>query len=340
MMVLCLQTSVFAQSTSSTVNDVILDGSSALSIDKETPGNNEAEDITDQILTNNQLRASVGSLSKYSITTSFSYNGGSVEKPFDAFRPNLSGSNQSLTTLESISGSVGLKYRVSPTESLSLSGGLRMLTPFHAEYTAPNPQAQQIFDQQHGNFDLNTPSIGYTYIFRWGSTQNIIGSGISYTTDGNARNIGYVGSIGISHTIAYEIGTSGVTIGASYSVSAYAFDKGTNAVVGIDTSPTVPPNTPLLAGPFQTLYQIDMGPSIEYQINRRLNIHTGIGLTLEHNRGVSALTTFKQDQVWQGLGLGIMIVRDVFLFPNVSFVPTTFAWSRTNVGLATNINIF
>jgi hypothetical protein len=311
-------------------------------MDQQKPMAPPGEDITDQILTNNQLRAQVGSLSKYSISTSFSYNGGSLEKPFDAFRPNLSGSNQSLTTLESLSGSVGVKYRVSPTGSITLSGGVRMLTPFHAEYTAPDSTSQQIFDQQHGHFDLNTPTVTYTQIFRWHDIQNISSASVSYTTDGYSRNIGYVGSGSISQTVAYEVGTSGVTLLLSGSFAAYALNKGPDAVIGVvgPNNQNIPPNNPVFAGPYQSLYQFDFGPAVEYQISRRFSVRTGIGVTLEHTRAMSNFSTFRQDLIWQGAGLGIMVMRDVYLYPNVSFVPFDFAANRTNVGLSTNINIF
>jgi len=39
-------------------------------------------------------------------------------------------------------------------------------------------------------------------------------------------------------------------------------------------------------------------------------------------------------------GIGISLGRDVFLYPNIQFIPTDIRSDRTNVAMSANVNLF
>src|SRR5690606_16490271 len=82
------------------------------------PAAKPQEDIDTEI-TNKKLRAELGSKSKWSIKTAFSYSGASVERPMAQIRPNYR-AGADVPGLTSISGSIGIKYALSVRDSLSL----------------------------------------------------------------------------------------------------------------------------------------------------------------------------------------------------------------------------
>ena len=63
-------------------------------------------------------------------------------------------------------------------------------------------------------------------------------------------------------------------------------------------------------------------------------------MSYEHIVAESRALTFHQDTLTQSLGIGIKVIRDVFLYPNVTFIPYDIRSDRTNVGLSANINLF
>ena len=71
----------------------------------------EGTDEADQVITNRRLRATEGSLSKWSVSTYWNYQGGSMSDPTDPERPNIvSGGN--VETLQSLSGEVVVNFRL------------------------------------------------------------------------------------------------------------------------------------------------------------------------------------------------------------------------------------
>jgi hypothetical protein len=49
--------------------------------------------------------------------------------------------------------------------------------------------------------------------------------------------------------------------------------------------------------------------------------------------------TFEKRKVYQSLGTGISVTRDIFLYPNIQFIPSDIRSDRTNIGLSAYINL-
>jgi hypothetical protein len=46
------------------------------------------------------------------------------------------------------------------------------------------------------------------------------------------------------------------------------------------------------------------------------------------------------DQIYQSVGVGVSVTRDIFLYPNIQFLPNQIMASETNVGLTATVNVF
>lgn len=298
-----------------------------------SPGSDEA----DQVITNKKLRAETGSLSKWSISTSLRYQGGSVEKPGSAVRPNILGS-KGTPALSRIMGDVGVKYRTSKLTSLTLGVGLVMTTPFQekADTKGYNPKAgaaiQRQFARNDDKLEANDPSLAFTKLTKLGSVQSVTSViGTSYTTQ-VYRDLGYAAGLTLQQIFAYDIGTSGLTLGANFQVSANAFDKGKNTFSAAAGGP---------AGYERADYSLGFYPFMEYTINDKFSLRTISGLYLyEHTDMDSNFWRLNKNTIYQSVGVGISVTRDIYLYPNVQFLPENIRADMTNIGLNTNINVF
>jgi len=54
----------------------------------------------------------------------------------------------------------------------------------------------------------------------------------------------------------------------------------------------------------------------------------------------SAANTWEKLKVYQSVGLGISVTRDIFLYPNIQFIPSDIRSDRTNIAMSASINIF
>lgn len=281
------------------------------------------DDKVDQVITNRMLRAQTGSLSKWSVSTAIGYSAGSLAKPFDAVRPNITSSNQNATSLQNMGGSVGVKYRTSEMTSITVNGGLRIQTPFQSSYSSQDPNVQKSFDENHGRFDFNNPTAAYGIIFSGLGGQNFISLQQTLTTDTGLRQLGYLTNSSIYHTYVYEIPKTRLALMWRWNLTYFYFDK----VAGIDPRK-------------QTVYQIGFGPAVEFNLSDRFNIRTELNMNYEHNKDRSNLFAFRGNRIAQTVGVGISLSRDVFLYPNIQFLPDDIRSEMTNVGMSTNINLF
>lgn len=290
------------------------------------------EDKADQVITNRYLRAATGSLSKWSFTSEFALNGGSINKPLDPMRPNIKSQVANKTALQSIVGSMGVKYRLTELDSLRFGAGIRMYSPFQRSYRAANAKDQARFDTYKGRTDVFDPTIAYTRLFNVGSTQNVLDISQSYVTDPETRDLGYAASTAVGHTIIYQVKNTNLSLGHYFLATYTAFDRKatTPAVIGGEQT--------TLAGT-QTDYSLGFYPYIEYVINDTLNFRTLTGIQYEHTRDIKPLA-WNRNKVYQSVGLGITVTRDIFLYPNVQFIPDQISADKTNVAVVANINLF
>jgi hypothetical protein len=83
-------------------------------------------------------------------------------------------------------------------------------------------------------------------------------------------------------------------------------------------------------------------PFLEYSLNDTLSLRTVFAYFnyLHFKNEFGNPTEFVRSEPYQSVGLGISVTRDIYLYPNVQFVPRDVRADRTNVGLSANINLF
>lgn len=301
-------------------------GQSTMTVDdaknqkNKVPGDESADDI----LTNNKLRAETGSTSRWSIATGFTYNGGTIDHPFGDFRPNIQNVNgQSPVT--DIEGNVNVKYNMTQQDSLLLGETVRFITPLSSTTRTPDSYKGQKVDSYN-------PSLNYQRIYKAGPLQSYYQVGPTLVTQTDYSSIGYLGNFAIYNVNAYEIGKTHLTVGME-SYAQYAWFRAPQAYPEFQMSMQ---DTEASSSDWVFFAY----PYLEYSISDKLSLRTvAMWFQIEHTLAADSHTWVK-DKAMQSVGLGISVTRDIFLYPNVQFVPDELRGKQTNVALSTNINIF
>ncbi len=277
-------------------------------------------DEADAKITNRRFRASNGSLSDFSMNFSLSYNGGSLAKPFAADRPNISNAGDT-TSIAGISGTVNGTYRLNSLNRLNLGAGVQVLAPFNDDIDTDSERAQKEFDDNKGELDISNPYFSYVHMNNFFGVQTIGSVGITQYTASNLTDIGYQNSLDLSVNTMYAFGKTGFSIGVLGVYTKYYFDK--------DDEEFQANQNDVVWG---------FLPQAEYIINDTYNLRTIVRSNWYDN--TKADSEFEQRIVTQSVGLGISLTRDVFLYPNIQFVPQDLKSELTNIGFTANINMF
>ena len=290
---------------------------------ESVPHNKVDGDLDDEI-SNPKMRADSGSKSKFSGSSVMSYTGGSISQPFGADRPNLSGvpENQVHT---SIDGTLKLRYRTNPHFSIFGGVGLSLYTPFQGNVNSNSRQ---------GQFDLGDPLLGFDYTFaRWG-LQHSIDLWSTVATSVESLNVNQVASVATGYTLmkAYSFGLHvGVIANAWYNF--YGNHPGDNSTYAVSNDADVVDK--------RTEWEITMVPAVEYHFNERFSFRTLFGyFRWRHLYGDRDDTSLRHLVSYQSFGVGVVVIRDVFLYPNVQVLPGNLSGKFTNVGISSSINVF
>ncbi|MBY0517255.1 MAG: hypothetical protein K2P81_10115 [Bacteriovoracaceae bacterium] len=274
-------------------------------------------DQADQVITNRRLRAESGSLSNWSGWTFLNYQGGSLARPIDATRPNIVNGADALT-LQNFSGDVGVRYRVTKLDSLTFTTGLFMTTPFHDKIRTKSAKLEKKFNEEHQKIDVNDPALRVMHLDKFFDIQSVSFVTGTYITNGQQKNSGYQSSYKVSQTFMKDMG-NGVSLGMGFTGTFYSFNNH---------------NTDL------TDRVLGVYPTFEYVLNDTLNLRTLFGQWVyEHRRGQESNTYIKR-VVYQSVGLGISLTRDIFLYPNIQYIPSDIRSDRTNIALSANLSLF
>ena len=283
----------------------------------------KASDEADQLITNRRLRASQGSLSDWSINSSWNYNGGSLEKPIGSSRPNVTGASD-VPAVQNLSGNIGVSYRASTYDRFTLGFGLQMASPFSSKadesFTAAGKRE---FEETQGDVDLNNPSLSYSRVMNIAGVQTVLGTSMTYYTQDALTNIGYNTYNDITLNTMYEFKGTGFSAGMLFSAGAYSHSK----------------EDPSLASS-QAEYVFYAMPQAEYVINDTFNLRTILRPYWYQNSRGQSFSKWTRLDMTQSVGLGISMTRNIFLYPNIQFAPDNIRADRTNIGLSANINIF
>lgn len=275
-------------------------------------------DEADQVITNRRLRADSGSLSKWSVSTYFNYQGGSLADPLKPERPNIVNGADALT-LQSLVGEVGIRYRLSALDSLTLSTGLFMTTPFHDSIDTDNAKLEKTFDDTHQELTVSDPAIKFTHLDKFFGVQSVSLIKPTLITNNQQKDAGYEASFLFSQTFMQEVGKTGFSYGAGLQALFYTFNN----------------DNQNLSDSVSGLY-----PAAEYEINETYNLRTVFGFQVYEQLRSQDNGTFNKRKVYQSVGLGISVTRDIYLYPNVQFIPSDIRSDRTNIAISANINVF
>lgn len=287
----------------------------------KTPG----QDV-DELITNNLLRAQTGSKSRWSLSSNLDYSGGSIQKPLAEDRPNIA-STTGDTPKASINGTISGKYNISAVNSLSAGVGVRWIAPL----STGSPK-----NYNGDRVDAVNPMLTFQHLYKWSGIQSVLAVEPIYYTESNLVKQGYEYLLYVSQDNVLEIGHSGLSLGVSVSGQFGTFNK--TGPLGskndqdnyIDDLRTV-----------QADYVFGLSPILEFAFNDTYNFRTVTNIwNFEHMRSFSSPNKYVNDTITQSVGLGISVTRDVFIYPNVQFLPENIRSDRTNVAVNTNINLF
>ncbi len=283
----------------------------------EVPAGEAPPDEADQLITNRQLRAATGSLSRWSMNTYWNYSAGAINAPFDVLRPNITAAGDT-SALHSLYADVGVRYRINPKDSLSLSVGLSMASPFHTEIETDNAALREEFEQNAGKLAANDPTMTFRHLDKLGGFQSVSQVSVYLYTSEFRRNAGFRTGALLSQNFMYEVGKTGLSLGSAVQATFNTFGG------EVDSG-----NRPWMV--------LGLYPAIEYVISDRLNLRTVSGVWVnEFRRNGSEFSRI----VYQSVGLGISAGRDVFIYPNLQFLPGDLRADKTNLGLSANVNLF
>lgn len=280
----------------------------------------EKSDKADQVITNRRFRAQNGSLSKFSMNSNLNYDGGSLENPLAADRPNLSNAGDT-TSIAGLRGTITGSYRINSLNRVNIGTGLQMLAPFNDSIDTDDPRAEREFDENRGDLDISNPVASYTHMNNFFGVQTILSAGVRQYTASNLTDVGYQNDVNASINTMYNVGKTGFSFGALVVYNKYFFNKDDEEYQSVQND--------VVWGVL---------PQAEYIINDTFNLRTIVRSNWYQN--TVADSEFEQRPVTQSVGLGISINRDVFLYPNLQFVYRNLQAENTNIGISANINMF
>jgi hypothetical protein len=277
-------------------------------------------DKSDQLITNKRFRARTGSLSDFSLASTFIYRGGSIPEPLSANRPNIAGRADAASVARLNANLLGT-YRLNALNRINAGIGVQTIAPFQNSISTQSSTAQNEFDRNQGDIDVFDPFVSYRHMNKFFDVQTIFTGGLTQFTAGNMRDNGYQNRVRLTLDTMYDLGTTGISFGARFRYSKFFFDK----------------NDPsLLSKQLDQVAVIE--PQFEYEINDTFNFRT-VFRTFAFQNNNDDRTMQRRDST-QDVGLGISLTRDIFLFPNFQFSYDAPTLENTNVGLVANINMF
>jgi hypothetical protein len=270
--------------------------STAITMPKELKSQRKDIDLE---ITNARLRAQTGSKSLYSMQTSFTYNGGSIQDPMGNTRPQLSPGTVENDPTKLI-GRVAAKYRATDHDNINMGIGIGWLTP---GYSGQKGQSEN-------------PYASYNRVFKSAEMQNIFEVFVQkYTAQSSVANgLNYESTF--DHVLLVPIAHSKLNVGATFLWSHEYYNRSTGGLQD----------------------KIAMYPFVEYGLNPTFSVRTNNRSLTYFNTGKNP-SAFQNDEPSQSLGVGISLARDIYLYPNIQWVWADIRSEKTNLALSANINL-
>lgn len=302
-------------------------GESSIKIQEVDGKKNKVDGNLDEEITNAKLRAESGSKSRWSMSFTANYEGGSLREPMSKDRPNPT--NDPVAPRVRMMGDFGVRYRLDKNNSLKLATGYTLQRPFH--------------EAERGS--VSDPALAYNNATKIGPVQNIVDANITHTSASDSVEIGQLGYLYLSDTVMYDFNGSKLSMGLAAEVQYNIFNKNDQIVQpkGMDALP---------ARAYQDESLIAAYPLVEYALSDRFQLRTVFRPWIfSHARTEDDKWTFVRRPWTQSFGVGMAITRDVYLYPNFQWDVErwrregySFAGNRTRqtstVGVSATVNVF
>jgi hypothetical protein len=282
---------------------------------------NKVEGDIDEEITNAKLRAESGSKSKFSLSATATYTGGSIVNAFGTERPNIKGTPEQQVN-SSMGGGLNGRYRWTKNDSFTAGTTYGIMTPLQGDvHKTPN------------QFNVFDPNVAYNHVSKVMGFQTVAVLGYAYGTSNESRNVDLTHQFGVAYNAMYAFKnriTAGAQVAADYNV--YTSAPGDNKAGA---------NPDQYGGDKRVDWDFAIYPQAEYQFNDTFSARTVFGyFNWKHLYGDSNQARLLQTFVYQSIGVGISVARDVFLYPNVQFLPGNLHSDFTNVAMTATLNIF
>jgi len=274
---------------------------------KDKNGNDIDKDVT-----NPRLRAVSGSKSKWSMTFGLTYNGGALNNPFGLKRPDIYG-NPENETLTSFGGSISGRYRLNKKNSFTLGFGFGYLAPFRDDG-----------DSNRDQLNVSNPGVGYNRVEKLGMFQLVSSLDYVFGTSVVFKEQNLQGFLSLGITVLTNFNESRFNLGLAFSYTPFFYK---DDPVPFDT---------------RTTYSIGFYPFFEFEFTKVWYFRTVLGfLNYEHVRSDIDGSPFSMTTAphYISVGIGIAITRDIYLYPNVQFLPKDFSVDNTNFAFTATINV-
>src|SRR5690606_18324123 len=207
-----------------------------------------------------------------------------------------------------------------------------MSTPFH-DKGARVDMPRKEFRKHNRELTVSDPSIGYTHLDNFAGWQSVTSLSYTYITNSEQDKAGYNSSAYFGQTFMREVGNTGFSYGAAVTWTRYFHDKAGN--VTLSSGDVVSRKS------LQAENTVGLFPAAEYVINDTFNLRTVFGWQYySQTRKQAKDDTWNKRKVYQSVGLGISVTRDIFLYPNIQFIPSDIRSDLTNIAISANINVF
>ncbi len=301
------------------------EGQTTIKIEDAADKKNKVEGNIDEEITNVRMRADSGSKSKWSLSTSLGYTGGAVARPFGVDRPNLA---KEPGIQERTSANLGLdvRYRWSKSQSVTLGTSAGLMTPFQGDLDANQTQLN-VFD----------PVVGYNLVGKIGKIQMNGKLMASAGTSQESKNIDKDAWVGASLTGLYAF-QNRLTVGLSVSTGHSFYDTKPGQISNLGARQKT---LGFYGNDARTEWSLGLFPFAEYAFNDTFQARTVFGyFNWRHLYGDPNRYRLLQTYVYQSVGVGISVSRDIYLYPNIQFVPDNIRSDFTNVALSATMNVF
>jgi hypothetical protein len=299
------------------------------SVSKDTLLKNKKFEDT-KVLTDPNLRASDGSLSRYSFKGSLAYSGPTLGDLSAQNQPNPDKTVGNFA--QKITGNVNLSYRLDPRRSFSSGIGVIMSYPF-----AGDSNAQTLLEKSHSGssqYSANNPFVSYNIASRWDTLQMRNSFMAIDSTQPVYTSLGETGGVNYYNGLVYGLGLSRVSLSLDTSIYYWIFNRGYNPAIrsqGGDAG----------AGSIQQ-YTIGLTPGVKYNFTESLNVYTNMGFGWQNPRdNTGDLSVLQPRSPTVALGLGWAYQREIYIAPYITTYPLSPSEgvNETTVNLTTTFSL-